>query len=165
MSCLRRLPAQGFTMVEMMVVIIIMGMSLAIALPTLTRGNRARQVEGTAQELASRLQVCRQRAVATRVPQRLVLVPEESRYLLERLADDSTWSADAGDEFEVPPPVDLTCVAGGELGNHTIEFEPRGTVRFEDSPARIAVTNAYGDTFTVSLVRTGRVTLRRGSIE
>ena len=49
---------------------------------------------------------------------------------------------------------------GGDAGNTDVEFEGRGTIQSEDAPFSVIFTNAREDTFILSLVRTGRVTVR-----
>jgi hypothetical protein len=76
------------------------------------------------------------------------------------LDNDSTWIRDPDEDHALPRGVAWSPVAGGDPGNTEIEFEGRGTVLMEDSPFTVTFTNAQEDTFTVSLVRTGRVTVR-----
>jgi hypothetical protein len=76
---------------------------------------------------------------------------------------DSTWSRFPDEVHELPPIVQWTTEAANDPGNTTIEFESRGTVSQEDSPLLVTMMNATGDTFTLSLVRTGRVTVRPGA--
>lgn len=163
MRCHRR--NSGFSLVEMMVVVVIMGIVLAAAIPGFNRGNRGRRVEGSAREIASSLQLARQRTVATRIPHRLVYQPDEPSCRIEQMVNDSTWEAIPLGEVAIPAAVALSWSAGGDASNTDIEFEGRGTVRDDDAPLSVLVTNAYGDTFSVSLVRTGRVTVRRGVLD
>jgi type II secretion system protein H len=105
----------GFSLIEAMVVLVVLGIVLAAAIPDFTKSNRRRSVESAATTLSSRIQVARQRAIAT----------------------DPT--------------------------NTDVEFESRGTVLEEDTPLGITFMNAVGDTFFLSLVRTGRVVVRPGA--
>lgn len=151
----------GFTLVETMVVVIVMGIVLAVAIPNFARTNRGRQVEAAANDLAARINLERQRTIATRVPHRLVLLPSDHAYRMERLENDSTWIADGESLHVIPTHVSWWFEAGGDDSNEDIEFESRGTVTEEDAPFVITFADAQGDSATVSLVRTGRVTVRR----
>ncbi|MBD3162572.1 MAG: type II secretion system protein GspH [Candidatus Eisenbacteria bacterium] len=154
---------RGFTLVEALVVLTIMGIVLAAAVPSFVGSNRQRRVEGAADEMAARIQVARQRAVASRIPHRLVLEPGSNRYRTEYLDNDSTWVRFPDEDQEVHATVSWQATAGGDVGNTDIEFESRGTVLDEDAPLSVIFTSAGSDTFTLSLVRTGRVTVRAGA--
>jgi prepilin-type N-terminal cleavage/methylation domain-containing protein len=151
---------RGFTLVETMVVVVMLGMLLAIAIPNLATSNRRRRAEAAAEDLSTCLQLARQRTVATRIPFRVVLDPDGGRFWTERAENDSTWVQDPEEEHALPIGVAWAPSAGGDTGNTDIEFEGRGTVQTEDAPVEVVFTNAQEDTFTVSLVRTGRVTVR-----
>lgn len=156
-----RTPASntGITLVETMVVVVIMGLLLAVGVPNFSRSNRGRRVEAAADDIAARINMERQRAVATRIPHRLVLLPGSNGYRTERQETDSTWVADGDSIYELSPQVLWAFDAGDDPQNTDIEFESRGTIRAEDAPLFITFSNAEGDSATVSLVRTGRVTV------
>jgi Tfp pilus assembly protein FimT len=150
-------------MVEAMVVLTVLGIVLAAAVPNFTGSNKRRRVETAIEEMASRIHVARQRAVATRIPHRLVLEPGEHRYWTERMAADSSWDRFPDEVHDLPSIVEWTSEAGNDGANTTVEFESRGTVAEIDAPLLVTMMNATGDTFTLSLVRTGRVTVRPGA--
>lgn len=155
--------AGGFTVVEALVVLTIFGIILAAAVPNFAGSNRRRQVEAAANNLASRIHVARQRAVATRVPHRLVLEPSSHRYWTERMESDSSWTRFPDEIYTLSPIVQWRTEAGDDDENTDIEFECRGTVAEEDAPLLVTMMNAAGDSFSLSLVRTGRVTVRPGA--
>ncbi len=164
MMASRRATTRGFSLVEMMVVLVIIGIVLAVAIPSFSSSNRRRRVESAANALSSRIQIARHRAVATRVPHRLVLVPSSFLYRTEWLEHDSTWVRFPDEDYSLPSGVDWSIVAGENPSNYDVEFESRGTVLSEDAPLQVVFTNAIGDTFSLSLVRTGRVVVRPGAL-
>jgi Tfp pilus assembly protein FimT len=151
----------GITLVETMVVVVIMGLLLAVGIPNFARSNRGRTVEAAANDMAARINLERQRAITTRVPHRLLLIPGSNGYRTERQENDSTWVADGDSIYSISAQVIWEFTAGGNAENADIEFESRGTVLAEDAPFAIKFSNADGDSATVSLVRTGRVTVHR----
>lgn len=150
----------GFTLVETMVVVVLLGLLLAMAIPNFANSNRRRRTEAAATDLSTCLQIARSRTVATRVPFRVVLDPENGTFWTERSESDSSWVRDPDEEHELPRGVMWAPEAGGDPGNTDIEFEGRGTIQAEDAPFNVVFTNAREDTFILSLVRTGRVTVR-----
>lgn len=153
----------GITLVETMVVVVIVGLLLAVAIPNFARSNRGRTVEAAANDMAARINLERQRAIATRIPHRLLLIPGSNCYRTERQENDSTWVADGDSTYPISVQVIWEFAAGGDEQNVDIEFESRGTVREEDAPFSIKFSNADGDSASVSLVRTGRVTVHRAT--
>ena len=160
-ACARR--RAGFTLVEALVVVAIVGILMAIALPNLARTNRGRRVEAAANAMAARINLERQRAVATRCPHRLVLMPGSNGYRTERMLNDSTWTADGDSIYEIPEQVTWDFEAGNDPLNVDVEFESRGTIHVDDAPLVIRFSDAEGDSVRLTLVRTGRVTVRRGT--
>jgi prepilin-type N-terminal cleavage/methylation domain-containing protein len=71
---------RGFTLVETMIAVILLGLLLAVALPDYAASNRRRRAEAAALEMSTCLQITRQRSVATRTPFRIVLDTGEQTY-------------------------------------------------------------------------------------
>jgi Tfp pilus assembly protein FimT len=141
-------------------VVVVLGLLLAVAIPSFTDSNRRRRTESAAEELSTCLQLARQRTVASRTPFRVVIDPDAGSYCTERSETDSTWVRDPDEDHTLPPGVEWSPEAGGDAGNIDIEFEGRGTVRAEDAPFTVVFTDAREDSFVLSLVRTGRLTVR-----
>jgi general secretion pathway protein H len=68
-----RRSARGFTLIEMVVVIFIIGLGTALAVPMIQGGLDAREVRRAARQIASTMHFCRGEAVALGEPQELVI--------------------------------------------------------------------------------------------
>ena len=62
---------RGFTLIEMAVVILILGVLAAFSFPAYLRFNQTMQLKGSLQNLAGQIQLARQKAIATGVSQLL----------------------------------------------------------------------------------------------
>ena len=65
--------ASGFTLVEMMVVLLIIAIGSALAIPMIEGGVESREVRRAARQIASTMHYCRGQAVALGEPQELVI--------------------------------------------------------------------------------------------
>jgi len=89
----------GFQLIELMVVLVIFGIIIAVAVPSLTRRTTYHRIEGSARELSVRMQTARQKAVSRRVPYRMILNTPSGAYQFERQMDDSTWVQDPAEIY------------------------------------------------------------------
>ena len=60
---------RGFTLIELAIVILVLGLVATFTVPALLRINTSLQLKGASQNLAGQLQLARQKAMATGVPQ------------------------------------------------------------------------------------------------
>lgn len=156
---------QGFQIVELMIVVVIVGILLAVAAPGLGHRNEWTRLEGAARGLSLRLQTARALAVSHRVPYRLVLDPSGPSYIIERQDTDSTWVREPDVEYAAEGIEAMEVEIGGDADSVAVVMEPRGTVLDEDVPAVVRFLGSRGDTAEVTLVRTGRVTVRMGRVQ
>jgi len=73
---------RGFTLIEIMAVVLIIGLMTTLILPSLGATSR-RDLLRQARELASHLELARQRAVMMRVPHRVLIDLEQGGYFIE----------------------------------------------------------------------------------
>ncbi len=149
----------GFSMIELMVVLTVMGIMLGVAVPNFLRIGRRDAVEAAAYDLQRTLALARQKALAKRQPYRLTVEPSSHTYYVER-RENGSWVSDPPETFDWCSDIDLFLSVGGSASNTDIELEPQGTVLSSDAPALFTFANAHGDTMVVSLVRTGRIRVR-----
>src|SRR6267142_4827808 len=113
---------RGFTLIEILAVVAILALVAAFVVPNLG-GFRRRALHNEARQLASQLELARQRAIVTGVPHRVWLELDQAEYRLEWLAADPEEVAliDARPELDVSgnSPITLAAPRAREL-----EFRP-----------------------------------------
>ena len=115
---------RGFTLIEILAVLAILGLMAAFVLPNMG-GLRRRALRNEAQQLASQLELARQRAIVTGVPHRLWLDLDEVEYRLEWLgqnpeeAEAEAPVADRDLDLNGNTPLDLTAPPA-----HVLEYRP-----------------------------------------
>ena len=94
---------RGFSLLELLLVLLLVGVSSLIVLPTIDSGLRQREVRRSALGFAAAARELRRRAVYEGIPQHLVLNLVDHRYLV---AQDR--------EVHLPSAVQFSRVEGGE---------------------------------------------------
>ena len=123
---------RGVTFVELLLVLVLLGILAALALPSFGAGARSHRVVRQAREVHGALAQARARAVAERRPQRF-RIQDDGRFRLEALDDAGTWTP-----FLTSLPVEEpVAVVGGSGG--TVTFGPDGRV---EAPATVTVGDA-----------------------
>jgi type II secretion system protein H len=146
----------GFSLAELMIVLVVMGIMMTIAVPNFTRMGRRDKVESVAYDVHRALALARQKALAKRTPYRVTLDPAGRSFVTER-RDAGAWVNDPVDPTVWDADVSLSLECGGSSSNLDILLEPQGTVASADAPVHLTFSNAHGDTARISLVRTGRI--------
>ncbi len=89
----RSVGAAGFTLLELMVVLAILGLVLAIVPPNLMKGTGAQALKADTRLVVSGLQYARTRAISQNVPVALVIDPQSRRLSIDGTQPIGTFSA------------------------------------------------------------------------
>lgn len=94
---------RGFTLIELVVVLVLIGISLAIVAPNIAKGLQDREVRGAALSLAAVARDLRSQALFNGIPQQLVVNLAQGSYVVARTR-----------EVQLPGDVKFLSVEGGE---------------------------------------------------
>ncbi|HWH78558.1 MAG TPA: prepilin-type N-terminal cleavage/methylation domain-containing protein [Candidatus Binatus sp.] len=144
---------RGFTLIELVLVLLLIGVSLAIVLPNIDKGLQDRAVRGSALGLAAVARDLRSRALFDGVAQQLIVNLPQNSYLVGRTR-----------EVRLPSDVKFVSVDGGETvdrDNRKFYFFPNG------SSLGGEIVLADADKAITYLIRmealTGKVEVSRGN--
>ena len=110
--------SRGFSLLELILVLMVLGLSGIIVLPNIEKGLRDRDVRRSALALAAAARELRSQALYKGVPQELVLNVLESSYRVAR------------NQVHFPSNVRIASIAGGEVldnGTRQFLFFPNGS--------------------------------------
>jgi type IV fimbrial biogenesis protein FimT len=159
---LRSFGEDGFTMVEMAVVVAIACIMLAIALPIITTTLKTMHVTSAASSLSGAIQAARYQAISTGCPVQFTTVPASNSYQLATEAISGTPPACASTYTNVGNPVPF---ASSDVTVPSVTFllNPGGTVTSTSvvtSPASFSMQVLNGNTSkTVTVNGVGNVTI------
>ncbi len=111
--------SRGFTLIELVLVLVLLGLSALIVVPNIEKSLKDREVRGSALGLAAVARELRTRALYDGIPRQLVLNLATNTYLVDRAR-----------EFQLPPSVQFGQVVGGEAleaGERRFLFFPNGS--------------------------------------
>jgi prepilin-type N-terminal cleavage/methylation domain-containing protein len=155
--------AAGYTLPEIMVVILIGAMIAGLTFPSMSKVLRRSRLEEAAGRLESALRLSRQKALARRTHYRMTIDAVTNGYGVAFADTDGTWVSDTDSSYTFPSGIlfegdaNGTSFGGGGASSIEIVFEPRGTLSTGNAPLEILVYNDKGDTVEMEMVRTGRV--------
>jgi general secretion pathway protein H len=145
------LTKKGFSLLELMVVLVLLGLGAAIVVPSIERGIRDREVRQSALALAALARELRSRAIYDGTLQGLVLNPSEN-----------TIQASAGKRILLSDEAKISAIDGGEpmgQGSRRFLFFPNGST----VGGEIGISGRDGWAYTVRLQPlSGRVEVVKG---
>lgn len=138
---------RGFSLVELMIVIAIMGILLTMALPSWHRYRLNADLKSAAREIAGDIFTLKQRAVGEQSPYRIIFDLGNHSYQLINVSTGNVVRTRNLTEFGYG-----ITMTGSTFNNDTINFSTRGTV----APGSITLSNTRNSTATVTVNITGR---------
>jgi prepilin-type N-terminal cleavage/methylation domain-containing protein len=157
----RRRADAGFTLTELMVVMIIFGIVTAIGLPGLNKFLRSLDLNGEVQRTASLMRVTRQRAITEN--NNYCLYWDDTEQCMAWFDDDNNDGTKQGTEKRgalgrYPGWITVTEVGTNPFSADTVIFYPNGSTNTSGS---LLYTNSDGYSRSLSVVRpTGMVTVQ-----
>jgi general secretion pathway protein H len=142
---------RGFTLLELMLVLLLLGVSMAIVLPNIDKGLNDREVRVSALSLAAVARDLRSRALFDGVPQELAVNLPQNSYLVAQSR-----------EVHLPPDVKFVTIDGGQTMDRDVKkfyFFPNGS----SLGGTIVLSGEKSVSYLVRLeALTGRVEVSRG---
>jgi prepilin-type N-terminal cleavage/methylation domain-containing protein len=148
----------GFSLIELMVVLVVFGIVTAVALPGLNKFLRSVELSGTVERMATSLRVVRQRAVTENNNYVVVLGGHDNVDWWDD--DDNDGVQDGTEKFggnaPIPSWMTVTNDPGNPFASDTLTFHPNGSA---SESGTLIFSNADGFQRTLSVIRpTGMVT-------
>ena len=141
-KCARSIGTAGFSLVEIMVLLVIVGLILAASIPNLQRANRTQALRETTDRYETALRRARGIAVTQRTPVRVTIDPQSGNLLVEQDRDrDGSFESQLASTVALEHHVILAATAFGGGGNATITFDERGA---PDNPGTLRLETADG---------------------
>jgi type II secretion system protein H len=153
--------SKGFTLVEILMVIALIGLLTAIAAPGISAWVETFKFKNTIREIGITMQLARMKAIASGVECRVVFDLDAETFYLERgnQADGSdTWKLE-GVVIDVSSWADIAFVNSYTTGKRNKQFNPNGT----SSTGSIRLNSAKGEKYKITLTTaTGHITVDEG---
>jgi prepilin-type N-terminal cleavage/methylation domain-containing protein len=129
----RNRPAErGFTLIEILIVVGIMGIFMVVSYPSILNTMAVRNLENTTRQVQTFLQQTKLQAVSTRIPHRVRFTQVDGAYWaydMERLQADGTWVKALGAPRKaIPNRVNVTLDLPPLGADFVVTFSAVGTV-------------------------------------
>jgi prepilin-type N-terminal cleavage/methylation domain-containing protein len=124
--------ARGFTLIEVLIVIGIMGIFMVVSYPSILNTMAVRNLENATRQIQTYLQQAKLQAVSTRIVHRVRFTRVNDSYWayeMERLQADGTWIRALGTPRKtIPQRLNVTMTLPAVGADRVIIFSPVGTV-------------------------------------
>lgn len=151
-------PSWGFTLVEMLVVLAIIGMLMGISLPFTSSFGKGLKIKTTARAIAGVLRVAKSNAVTLRKNYSVVFDVKKDEYWIEDASGqvyEKKYSLPASIKFEVKDNKEADPVT---FKDDKATFNPSGGM--EESGGSVTFTDKQGDSRTISVIgSTGKISV------
>jgi prepilin-type N-terminal cleavage/methylation domain-containing protein len=129
----RNRPAErGFTLIEILIVVGIMGIFMVVSYPSILNTMAARNLENTTRQVQTFLQQTKLQAVSTRIPHRVRFTQVDGSYWaydMERFQEDGTWvKAGSAPRKSISSRLNVTLDLPPLGSDYVITFTAVGTV-------------------------------------
>jgi prepilin-type N-terminal cleavage/methylation domain-containing protein len=143
----RRPCEQGFSLIELAIVLTVMGVLFAIGIPAVKTYSQSGVLRGAAENIAGQIQLCRARAMSTGNAQTLRFVQDSSGF-----GDYHLQGGGTGAKWDLPNGVTY---AAGSASSFTLTADGRS-----NASGFVVLQNRRGDQDTVSVQISGLVLVR-----
>ena len=144
---MRRTPGhRGFTLLELVVVLMLMAIVLAAAVPSLRGWNRGQRLDNAAEQFLSAARWARSEAISTAAVHRLEVAG--NIYQVLRLEGETyvPVAGEFGHDTLLPEGFYIDLVRQDESGASIIEFYPNGRL----TPATVTITADWGESAIIA---------------
>ncbi|TRZ91980.1 type II secretion system protein GspH [bacterium] len=127
---------RGFTLIEVLVVVGIMGILMLGSIPSIMNSLATRNLDNSARDIQTTLQQARYKSVDAKINHRVRFAQNAGRWwiYLERETANNVWSSVPGFLVKsIPSQFTVTVSLPGTAPNQTVEFSPVGIVEGYDS--------------------------------
>ncbi len=121
----RGLRDQGFTLLELLIVMLVISLVLALSYPSLSRGSTALHLRAAGRDVLNTFRYAREKAVSEQIGMKVTVDREKQRLFL------SNYLGDGNREYVLPPDVKIQRIAraNNEIleGALVVRFLPNGS--------------------------------------
>ncbi len=149
---------KGFTLIELMIVMAILGIVLAIAAPNFTKYLHNTNLKNAVRDLAGDIHNTKQTAAAQAVHYEMIFDNTNNKYEIKKCGSNSTDPCNVKTADKSPASVaGYIAIDSLTYPSSKISFQPRGTISPSGS---ITLKNDKGSTATITSTIMGKVSVQ-----